>query len=270
MHGSRVITQAHSIAVLLRSTLVPFRASGPGIARVQEKNRNKTCARTQDNAPSAWLPTAPDTGRIRSQDSASRVRRAATRRSKQTETKKQPHTLFEPRPFRAVPAHRSARAQELAHARKTTRFPCGFAPLRMPVGFVCKEACRTSFSDTALEATRDAKTTAHTLRTTPVPFRARTPIGTARKYLRTHARQRAFRVASYRSGCRSVSFARQRVARRAATRRSELPETPRRPLYRQMAHPCRSVPARRPARHGHIRVVRSRRRWVHKATDGGK
>ena len=57
----------------MRSTLVPFRASGPGIARVQEKNRNKTCARTQDNAPSAWLPTAPDAGRFRSQHSASRV-----------------------------------------------------------------------------------------------------------------------------------------------------------------------------------------------------
>ena len=89
------------------------------------------------------------------------ARRAATRRSQPpSKTPKQTRVVLVLRPCRAMPARRSAREEELAHARRTTLLPCRFPPLRTPVGFARKEARRVSFSDTAFAAVRDAKTNA--------------------------------------------------------------------------------------------------------------
>ena len=84
------------------------------------------------------------------------------------------------RPSRAVPARRTARAKQLAHARKTTRLPCGLPSLQMPIGIVRKAPRRASCSDTAFEIIQEAHSNAVALRMGPVPCRASTPNGPGR------------------------------------------------------------------------------------------
>ena len=163
---------------------------------------------------------------------------------------------------------------KLAHARKTTRLPRGFPPLRIPVGFVRKTARRASVVQRhgARNKPRRRNNRTHFsnhARSVPCRHTDRP----ARKNLRTHARQRVFRADSHRSGCRSVSFARQRVARRSATPRSKPPETPKQPRTLYEPRPCRSVPALRSARHGST-CARTQdnapSEWLHTAPDAGR